>query len=177
MSSDIFGFTVFKLFIVLNRKILSFDFFLVFFSLLLAHSWLLKALLDVSVVDGLLSCYNASILVMAILKFIAQVEFASTFIDTMSHLWRHFILLFVIIMLIVTMVSVHNLMFRSPFLSSKSKANGWNPIWIVWVGSPKILFTLWIIDVLILFRNVLSLGCTCERSLISLADFVVSLFH
>ena len=53
----------------------------------------------------------------------------------------HFVLFLVKIMMIVTLTSMNNLMFRRSFFRTKSKANSQNSIWIIWVSSPEISIT------------------------------------
>jgi len=123
-SNLITWFSILKLFIMLYRKVLSLDVFLIFFGFDVADGAAVEAILDVSWVDWLLSGDDTTFLIMAVLEFVTQVEIGSVLVNVFHLFWVLIVFLTLEIMLIVGLISVNDLMFRSTFFGSESKSNG-----------------------------------------------------
>jgi hypothetical protein len=117
-------FSILKLFIMLYRKVLSLDVFLIFFGFDVADGAAVKAILDVSWVNWFLSGDDTTFLIKAVLEFVTQVKIGSVLVNVFHLFWVLIVFLALEIMLIVGLISVNDLMFRSTFFGSESKSNG-----------------------------------------------------
>jgi len=173
------GFCIVQGLIMLDREILPFYFFLVFFSLVVANRWLLKTLINLFLSHRLRACTYTSTFVKSIIKFIAQVKISTSFVNAMSDLWVHLVFLVVIIMMVITMVSVDDLVLGGSFFRTKSKSYCQNSIWVIWIASPEISITSSHISVVVQ-AHICCLCCAgyfIWRIFSFLADFVVGGFH
>jgi hypothetical protein len=109
---------------MLYRKVLSLDVFLIFFGFDVADCAAVEAILDVSWVHWLLSGDDTTFLIMTVLEFVTQVEIGSVLVNVFHLFWVLIVFLSLEIMLIVGLISVNDLMFRSTFFGSESKSNG-----------------------------------------------------
>ena len=71
VSSDLLALRILKLLVVLDSKVLSFNFFFDLFSLIVTDCWLNQTPVNLLRVDWLLGNFEPSLLVEAVLEFVA----------------------------------------------------------------------------------------------------------
>lgn len=143
MSSDILGYSILQLLCWLDCEILSFNFFLEFFSLTVANRRFLEAILNLVGIFWFLTCNSSSLIVQSILEFVAQVEIITLSVDFMGLIWRNVWSLGLEVVVVVSLASVYILLLFGSLLRSKSKADCHDSVWIGRIASSRILIDLW----------------------------------
>ena len=127
-----------KLFVMLNREILPFNFLLKLLSLLMPFDRHGQASLDLDRVVGVerLVGFRAATLIIAVLKLVMQLELLSLLIDLLRLVGlqvRHFRL--VENVTVECCISVNNLMLVGAFLRPVAEADSLEPVWVLGIAS------------------------------------------
>ena len=143
MSSDLLGYSILQLLCWLDCEILSFNFFLEFFSLIVVHRRFFETVLNLLGIFWFLACNGSSLIVQSILEFVAQVEIITLFVDFMGLIWWNVWSLGLEVVVVVSLASVYILLLFGSLLRSKSKADCHDSVWIGRIASSRILIDLW----------------------------------
>lgn len=143
VSSDVLSLSVLQLLGRLDCKILSFDFFLEFFSLIVVHLRFFETVLNLLGIFWLLACNGSSFIVQSILEFVAQVEIATLSVDVLGLIWLQIWPLGLEVVSIVSPTSLLMLLLFGSLLRSESKTDCHHSIWIGRITSSRIFINLW----------------------------------
>jgi len=169
VSSDLLGLGVLQLLCGLDCEILSFNFLLEFFSLIVVNCGFFEAVFDLLGIYWFLARNGSSFVVQSILEFVAQIEITTSFVDVLGLIWRQVWSLGLEVVIVVSLASMRLLLLFGSLLGTKSKANCHDSIWIGRIASSRILINLWWLLVWVhlrrehsLIRARLLIGCICS---------------
>ena len=123
---------------MLNFKILSLNFFFVFFSLVMSKFRIIKAFVHLIISNRHSSRCNTTFFIKTIFKLILKIKIASLFNNFILKFRTNIILHWNKIMMIISLISMDNLISFSSFFSSKSKTHCRNSIRIIKIGSSSV---------------------------------------
>ena len=152
--SNMLRLSIFKFFVMLNCKILFFNMFFEFFSLLVAYFWFFEAMLNLLRIITISQWIStrSTIFIIPIIKLIDELKLISGFINLSCRTWVHECWFLLIVNIpIKRLGSVNKLMLKRAFFWSISKSNSLDPIWILWITTPRISLLLFFFTLCQLF--------------------------